>query len=96
MTKTSADKLAAIAIWRHTGLEALTIFAAVHNWSVDVEVLADTSATAIANVVNDSIFVLVAREFGAEAAANHAENVQLFQAMTELLASKEVTGHDGD
>ena len=85
----SADKPAvAILIVRHALLELSAVVAAVHLRSVDVEVLADTGAAIVANVVNDCIFVLIARALGAPAAGNAAGNIQLVQEKTELLASK--------
>ena len=85
----SADKPAvAFLIGPHALLELPAIVAAVHSGSVDVEVLADTGAAIVANVVNDCIFVLIARALGAPAAENAAGNIQLVQEKTELLASK--------
>ena len=87
----SADKPAvAILIVRHALLELSAVVAAVHLRSVDVEVLADTGAAIVANVVNDCIFVLIARALGAPAAENATGNIQLVQEKTELLASKKL------
>ena len=85
----SADKPAvAILIVRHALLELSAVVAAVHLRSIDVEVLADTGAAIVANVVNDCIFVLIARALGAPAAENAAGEIQLVNEKTELLASK--------
>ena len=87
----SADKpTVAFLIARHALLELPAIVAAVHSRSVDVEVLADTGASIVAYVVHDRIFVLIAATFSAQAAADAAENIELIEEKTELLASKKL------
>ena len=88
----SANESAVTSIVRrHALLEISAIVATVHHalsLVVDVEVLADASTASVTDVVNDSIFILVAGTLCAVAAANHAHHVQLFHASTHMSLSK--------